>query len=225
MTQNSFDPIDPGGKKIDAEMWQKRLLNRIAVLALLVVGLFGVWMLFRAMAPQPLPAPASEGQQADSKLTDNPLPAPASVISPAETTSPTLVLPTVPPSAELSPTPPAVAPDATAAAPPASLTLQHEPIQKKTSPPSGAFLSQPLTAKVAGKHQFGVQMGVFRIATNADNLQAKIQSQGTPVIIEKRPGETRVHAGPFASRAEAKNVRARLEAFGLGKGMLVILRK
>jgi len=49
-------------------------------------------------------------------------------------------------------------------------------------------------------------------------------AQGIPVVMETRPGETRVHAGPFASRAEAEHVRAKLEAAGMGKGMLVILR-
>lgn len=226
MTQNSFDPIDPGGKKITAEMWQKQLLNRIAVLALLVVGLFGVWMLFRAMTPQAPPPTLASDPLANGKLPDIPLPAPASVVSASETASPMLVLPTVPPLAgSLPPTLPMVAPDATPAALSAPLTPQHETIQKKTSPSSGAFVSQPLTAKTTGKHQFGVQMGVFSVVANAENLYAKIQSQGIPVFIETRPGETRVHVGPFPSRAEAKKTRDKLEKLGMGKGMLVVLKK
>jgi len=215
----SFDPIDLGDDgTTTAERRQKRLLTRISVLALLAVGALGVWMMFDAILPQTPPSLKAD-QKADDTVPDKALP---SVASPAPSTpaalSPTVVPPTVPPLAEPLPILP-IAPDAVA--PPV-----HQGViaQSQIPPPSPVFVSQPLTVKTAGKHPFGVQMGVFRISTNAEKLHAKIRAQGIPVIVETRPGETRVHAGPFASRAEAEHVRAKLEAAGMGKGMLVILR-
>jgi len=219
MPKSSFGPIDLGDDGTStAERRQKRLLTRISVLALLAVGALGVWMMFDAILPQAPPSLKAD-QKADDTVPDKALP---SVASPAPSTpaalSPTVVPPTVPPLAEPLPILP-IAPDAVA-----SPVHQGVIAQSQIPPPSPAFVSQPLTVKTAGKHPFGVQMGVFRISTNAEKLHAKIRAQDIPVIIETRPGETRVHAGPFASRAEAEHVRAKLEAAGMGKGMLVILR-
>lgn len=218
MPKSSFGPIDLGDDgTTTAERWQKRLLTRISVLALLAVGALGVWMMFDAILPQAPPSLKAD-QKAGGTVPDKALPivAPPAPSPPAALPS-AVALPTVPPLAEPSPILP-IAPDV--AAPPV-----HQGViaQSEIPPPSPVFVSQPLTAKTAGKHQFGVQMGVFRITTNAEKLHAKIRSQDIPVVMETRPGETRVHAGPFASRAEAEHVRARLEAAGMGKGMLVIL--
>lgn len=219
MPKSSFGPIDLGDDgTTTAERWQKRLLTRISVLALLAVGALGVWMMFDAILPH-APPPLKADQKAGDTALDKALPI---IASPAPSVSaalpPTVVPPTVPPLAESPPILP-IAPDAVA--PPV-----HQGViaQSQIPPPSPVLVSQPLTAKTTGKHQFGVQMGVFRITTNAEKLHAKIRSQGIPVVMETRPGETRVHAGPFASRAEAEHVRAKLEAAGMGKGMLVILR-
>lgn len=220
MPKSSFGPIDLGDDgTATAEGWQKRLLTRISVLALLAVGALGVWMMFDAILPQAPPSLKAD-QKAGGTVPDKAPPIVASPApSPPAALSPTAVPPTIPPPAEPSPIPP-VAP--AAVAPPV-----HQGViaQREIPSPSPGFVSQPLTVKTAGKHPFAVQMGVFRISTNAEKLHAKIRSQGIPVVIETRPGETRVHAGPFASRAEAERIRAKLEALGMDKGMLVILQK
>lgn len=203
-------PAAPAG-----EVWQKRLLNRIAVGLLVAAGLFGAWMMLDVMAP------ASPGMltmqsvtpahQAGGPIPDGPL---ATVAPPAATSynPPADVLPIAPPVAV------ATAPAALSVSPVMPRDEHVNPSADKT------FVSQLLKGKIPVKGLFGVQMGVFKVAANAENLHAKIRSQDIPVVMETRPGETRVHAGPFASRAEAEHVRAKLEAAGMGKGMLVIFR-
>lgn len=206
------------------EMRQKRLLNRIAVLALLIAGVLGAWMMFRTMTPQKPPSPAN-GQQAGGTLPDE---APAAAVAPAAIFAPAAVSPTVVPLGAMPPTVPLPAEPQPAlpAVAPAAAPLIHQGViaEGEIPPPSPVFVSQPLTAKTAGEHPFGVQMGVFRITANAEKLHDKIRAQGIPVVMETRGDETHVHAGPFASRAKAEHVRAKLEAAGMGKGMLVILR-
>lgn len=54
---------------------------------------------------------------------------------------------------------------------------------------------------------------------NAEKLRQKMQAQGVPVVVEAR-----VHVGPFATRAEADEARAKLKALGVEESVLVILK-
>lgn len=204
-------PAAPAG-----EVRQKRLLNRIAVGLLVVAGLFGAWMMFDVTAPAPPGMPAMQGvtpaHQAGGPIPDEPS---VAVAPPAAASSnpPAGVLPIAPPVAVVT------APGAPSVSPVTPRGEHVNPSADKT------FVSQLLKGKSLVKGPFGVQMGVFKVAANAEKLHGKIRAQGVPVVMETRGDETHVHAGPFASRAKAEHVRAKLEAAGMGKGMLVILRR
>ncbi len=218
-------PIDLDSKPVapTGEARQKRLLNRIAVGLLVAAGLFGAWVMRDVTAPASPGMPALQrvtpAHQAGGPTPDGP---PAAIAPPAEISYklPSDVLPIVPPVV-----PPVAPPVAVATAPAALPVSPVMPRDEHVSPSADkTFVSQLLKGKSPVKGLFGVQMGVFKVAANAENLHAKIRSQDIPVVMETRPGETHVHAGPFASRAEAEHIRAKLEAAGMGKGMLVILR-
>jgi cell division septation protein DedD len=179
------------------EVRQKRLLNRIAVGLLAVAGVFGAWMLFALTAPAPPGMPTVQS------------------ITPAHQAGGS-----IPDEPSVAVAPPA----ATSSNPPAGVS-PITPRGEHVNPSADkTFVSQLLKGKSLVKGPFGVQMGVFKVAANAEKLHDKIRAQGIPVVMETRGDETHVHAGPFASRAKAEHVRAKLEAAGMGKGMLVILR-
>jgi DedD protein len=222
-------PIDVGSEPAApaGEARQKRLLNRIAVGLLVAAGLFGAWVMRDVTAPAVPGMPAMQrvtpAHQAGVPTPDGP---PAAIAPPAEISYklPSDVSPIVPPA--VPPVASPVAPPVAVATAPAALPVSPVMPKDEHVNPSAdkTFVSQLLKGKPPVNGLFGVQMGVFKVATNAENLHAKIHSQDIPVLMETRPGETRVHAGPFASRAEAEHIRAKLEAAGMGKGMLVILR-
>lgn len=54
-----------------------------------------------------------------------------------------------------------------------------------------------------------LQVGIFALPANADELKRKLEAEGYPAYVE-----TRVHVGPFANRKEAERVREKLKEQG-----------
>ena len=109
------------------------------------------------------------------------------------------------------------APDVSEAAKPAAPARNKTTVKQSTA-------KKPSASSHAGE-QFAVQMGVFKVIDNAEKLRAKMALSDIPVLFEKQATETRVLAGPFATRAQALQARDDMEKSGLGKGMLVPLKK
>jgi len=218
---------------------KRRLLNRIAVAAVVMMGLLGSLAIFDALnAPKPplattvatLPlapavtepaAPAAEAPQAE----------PAAAAKAAEETVPeTTASPGAPP---LQPLPPEQRLTRPASSRPASMR-PVEPVPPAGSPAArpdpgrelahahGALqrapASRPITQSV--ERQYALQMGVFGNLANAEDLRAKLELHGIPSSIEAR-----VHAGPFKTREEVAVARAKLKELGLDDGLLVTLKK
>jgi cell division protein FtsN len=223
--QKPFQPIDPGGD-LDAvaeEELRSRRQTRVIIGLLVIAGLLGIWVMFTTLWPaaSDTPVPAAIPNDIPVHQAAGTIAAPAATVDvpPPETiTAPVATPPTLPVGAPTAPTDVPATPTAAdkAVAPAKTGTAQPQP-------EATAVTSQPAKGKTDNQDVFGVQMGVFRVSANADKLYARMQAQGLPVLLEVRPGETRVHAGPFASRAAAVAMRTRLETLGFGKGMLVIL--
>ncbi len=63
-------------------------------------------------------------------------------------------------------------------------------------------------------------MGVFNNVDNAQELLRKLQQTGVPAQIE-----TRVQVGPFKTRKEADEARAKLAEHGYDAGLLMAIRR
>lgn len=62
---------------------------------------------------------------------------------------------------------------------------------------------------------FYVQLGVYRDADNAKEVQAKAASHGVKSVLRKVGVNTRVRSGPFSDRASAEALVAKLKQAGL----------
>ena len=227
---------------------KRRLLNRIAVAAVMVMGLLGGLAMFDALnAPTPAPArmaalPAAEPAKEEAVAAAKPgepatataaeaKPEPAVVAKteeaavPERTASPGA--PTLQPlPAEKPLTRPASSRSASmrpaepvpAAASPAA---RPDPARELAQAPAAARrapASRPITQ--AGERRFALQMGVFGNLANAEDLRAKLELHGIPSSIEAR-----VHAGPFTTREEVDTARAKLKELGLDGGLLITMKK
>ena len=97
------------------------------------------------------------------------------------------------------------------------LVLHSEPSEPDAvSPPQAAPAAAPATAKVPAGKGFMLQLGVFGHTANAESLYQELRRQGLPARLE-----TRVVAGPFASRKSAEAARERLARAGLARGLIV----
>ncbi len=227
---------------------KRRLLNRIAVAAVVMVGLLGSLAIFDAlnapepapakMAAAPVPAPPKEEAAVPEKPAE-PVAAPAveakseptQVARAGEETVPEATAsPGAPP---LQPLPPEKRLTKPATGRTASIR-PSEPVPPATSPaarpdparelaqapaaPRRAPASRPITQ--AGERQYALQMGVFGNLANAEDLRAKLELNGIPSSIEAR-----VHAGPFKTREEAELARTKLKELGLDGGLLLTLKK
>jgi cell division septation protein DedD len=228
---------------------KRRLLNRIAVAAVVMVGLLGSLAIFDALnAPEPAPA----------KMAAAPEPAPpkeevATQEKPAE--------PAAAPAAEAKPEPAQVArageesvPEGTAS--PGAPSLQplppekrltkpatgrtasmrpSEPVPSATSPAArpdpARELAQAPTARRGARPHRGrsprpanastpCRWAYSAILPTPRILRAKLELNGIPSSIEAR-----VHAGPFKTREEAELARAKLKELGLDGGLLLTLKK
>lgn len=227
---------------------KRRLLNRIAVAAVVMVGLLGSLAIFDALnAPEPAPAkmvaaPATTPPKDEALVPEKPAepaaapvaeakPEPAQVAKAGEESVPEgTASPGAPP---LQPLPPEKRLTKPATGRTASMR-PSEPVPPATSPaarpdpareiaqapaaPRRAPASRPITQ--AGERQYALQMGVFGNLANAEDLRAKLELNGIPSSIEAR-----VHAGPFKTREEAELARAKLKELGLDGGLLLTLKK
>jgi cell division septation protein DedD len=230
----------PAVPEEDDNALRKRLLSRIAVAGVVILGLLGGLAVFDVlvkpqtptppkMAAAPIeqptvaePAGKPEEQSAIEERKEGVADSAAvperteDAISSLSAGKP-LTLPASPRTASIKPPPPVVVP--------AKPDLKHEiakVIPERTAPTAVlAFsaASKPLapTAQIIeGAKRFLVQVGVFSNHANAEELVTKLQAAGIPAQIESR-----VQVGPFASRAEADAARAKLKALGIDDGLLV----
>ncbi len=132
--------------------------------------------------------------------------------------------------------PPLEKPAATAVKPePQPVTEKPQPVTKPepVSKPELAPIAKPETPKpqVAAKPEaskptpakrgaFMVQIGVFTEGEPLKKLEAKLAAQGVKVTREKlstpKGTKIRLRTGPFATRADAEAVQAKLKAAGMG---------
>jgi DedD protein len=213
---------------------RKKLLSRIAVAGVVILGLLGGLAMFEVlnkptapalpkMATAPIEPPATvepakpETQPAAEEKKEEVAEAVPERTEDAVSALPAgkpLTLPATPRTASIKPQPPAVAP--------AKPDLKHEiakVIPERTTTaaaPSASPAAKPLAQVVESAKRFLVQVGVFSNHTNAEELVTKLQAAGIPAQIESR-----VQVGPFASRSEADVARAKLKAMGIDDGLLV----
>jgi len=110
-------------------------------------------------------------------------------------------------------------PSAPAASAPAPGISRPPPPSQAAPPPAASPADRPPAAAVPGTGRWVVQTGLFGRAENASALVVRIRGIGLPVYTESFDGpqgpRVRVRVGPFASRAEADEARARLSLNGI----------
>lgn len=242
-TDSTHSTAPPAAEGDDA--LRKRLLSRIAVAGVAIVGLLGGLAVYDALNKPPAPAlpkmaavpepvepvaKAEEEKPAEEKAVEE---KPAEVAAEPERTETPLVPATAekPLKSAKSLTPPATAHTASIKPPPPVLVPAKpdapreiaravpestRPAQVARTQAPHAPASRPLTQAVEAARHFLVQVGVFSNHANAEELVTKLHEAGIPAQIESR-----VQVGPFASRAEADAVRAKLKAMGIDDGLLV----
>lgn len=237
-------PADNVPAAEDDEALRKRLLSRIAVAGVVILGLLGGLAVFDSLnkphapsMPKMAAVPAESAVKEEAEKSSEAKPVEESkpeaakeeeaktvVAEPERTETPLAPMPADRPLKAAKP----VTPQATArqaavkpappVAAPARPETTHEiarAIPEKTAP-AHAPASRPLTQAAESARRFLVQVGVFSNHANAEELAMKLQQAGIPAQIESR-----VQVGPFASRAEADLARAKLKSLGIDDGMLV----
>lgn len=221
---------------------RKRLLSRIAVAGVIIVGLLGGLAVFdslnkpqaptmpkMAAAPAEPPAKAEEEKPAETRpaveeKAEKPQEPPVAAVPEKSETpiaplpvdkAPKTAKPVTPPATAR---PAAVKPTPPVAAPAAKPEPRHEiaRVMPESTVPKHAPPSRPLTQAGETARRFLVQVGVFSNHANAEDLLGRLQQAGIPAQIESR-----VQVGPFASRAEADAARTKLKSMGIDDGMLV----
>lgn len=101
---------------------------------------------------------------------------------------------------------------------PSSPRVAQAQAPQSSPPPRPAAVSPPV-ALIPPTNRWLVQAGLFTRAENATALVAKIKAMGLPAYTEAVDGgqgvRLRVRVGPFASRGEADQARARLSLNGI----------
>ena len=97
---------------------------------------------------------------------------------------------------------------------------QTPPARPQAVAAKPASLARPLTQGAKSERNFVLQMGVFNNVDNAQELLARLQKGGVPAQIEAR-----VQVGPFKTRKEADDARAKLTAMGLDAGLLMAIHR
>ena len=109
------------------------------------------------------------------------------------------------------PAPVAVAPPAPPEAPPATVQRDAETVPPPTPP--GAPL--PVTTDASGVY---LQLGAFGSRENAESYLARLKTQADWLALDivPRDGLFRIHAGPYANQAEAREAAGRIaQALGV----------
>lgn len=221
----------------DDDALRKRLLSRIAVAGVAIVGLLGGLAVYDslnkpqapAMPPMaavpadPAPAAVVEKSVEEKTETDQAADSDAKEIVPEHSETAFAPPPVEKPVKAAKPlTAPATARQAgmkpsepvAAARPDARQEIARSAPGR--SAPAHAPASRPLAQAAETARRFLVQVGVFGNHANAEELVGKLQAAGIPAQIESH-----VQVGPFASRAEVDAARAKLKSLGLDDGLLV----
>lgn len=214
----------------DDSALRKRLLSRIAVAGVVILGLLGGLAVFDVlnkpqvpalprMATAPIeppaaaepskPAAASADEKDEKTETVAAEPERTETVMESPHAAKPLTLPATPRMASIKPPPPVVVP--------AKPDVRHEiaKVMPERSTPAQPT-SKPLAQVVESAKRFLVQVGVFSNHANAEELVTKLQAAGIPAQVESR-----VQVGPFVSRAEADAARAKLKGMGIDDGLLV----
>lgn len=226
-------PATAADNTADDNALRKRLISRIAVAGVVILGLLGGLAVFEVlnkpqapalpkMAAAPIDPPAvaepakplevaREEPEEEPKETVVPEPERTETVLESPKSAKPLTLPATPHAASIKPSPPVVTP--------AKPDLRQEiakAIPERPSVASSPPAAKPLAQAAESARRFLVQVGVFSNPANAEELVTKLQAAGIPVHVE-----TRVQVGPFASRAEVDAARAKLRAMGIDDGLLV----
>lgn len=234
---NPDSEANPAAAAEDDVALKKRLLSRIAVAGVVILGLLGGLAIFDVlnrpqapampkMASAPIEAPIEAKTDSppetavlaqDEKKEDTATPAvperTEDAVSPLPAGKP-LTAPATPRTASIKPPPPVVVPS--------KPEVRHEiakTIPGRSVPASSQAApapAKPLAQVVEGARRFLVQVGVFSNHANAEEMVQKLQAAGIPAQIESR-----VQVGPFASQVEANAARAKLKELGIDDGLLV----
>jgi DedD protein len=170
----------------------------------------------RALPPG---APVQEAQQGNAAVPSSQPVRSAAPVTPAATSTPS----------------PAIAPSATPAPVPASplsaMPLSAAPAPVPAPAPSAAAGSATASAPTppvvaSGKaERYLVQIGAYSTTLNAKRAQDKANAAGFKTIVEVAQGpkgeQTKVRAGPYATREAAEKAREELKTLGLPVGSVV----
>jgi cell division septation protein DedD len=208
---------------------QRRRGARAVAGLLMAVGALGcaLWFLPSALAPLPA-APVVDAVAASEPLADAPA-EPAAAAPPVSVTDQEPLAPAVnepaaadlPPSADAAPAGEApastLAGDASGAAP---LQEVAAPVPAAVAPvPATAPTTAPPSAVAVRVKGYGVSVGLFAVADNAERARTKLEAAGLPVLIDPiesaRGPITRVRVGPFENRAQAQAAAKKVGALGL----------
>ncbi|MDK9703851.1 MAG: SPOR domain-containing protein [Sulfuritalea sp.] len=188
---------------------RRRLVNRIVIAALMVVGLLGSLAMFEAIyTPSQPPHPPVPAKLALPPRQESAVEPETKPIAPAAATTPE-------PAAKPAETP---VPERTAAPAVPQPKAAPAPAAAAHVAPPRAPASRPLTQAI--ERRYALQMGVFSNVANAEDLRAKLMANGIPATIEAR-----VHVGPFRTRQEVDAARAKLKELGLDDGLLITTKK
>jgi hypothetical protein len=191
------------------------------VAGLLLVALLAgsVWMSWPAQAV------AQSAGSGESPPVDQAAPAPA----PASTSVPAEPLPVTPP--DTTTAAPIDAQDSAAQSPPPADSPLRLPAAAQTeiqptsaasgeaAPPVANASELPVPEVPVRIKAYGVSVGLFAVAANAERVQRQLEAAGLPVLsdpIESARGPlTRVRVGPFDSQEQAQAVAKQVRALGL----------
>jgi cell division protein FtsN len=225
----------------DDEALRKRLLNRIAVAGVVIVGLLAGLAAFDALNTPTPPQKQAKVEEAPPVPISKPLAeAKPDAVVPAleekkgaiptepERTSAPEALPLPEPKEERPLTKPATAKRAllhkqTPSAAVAVAEPDQEPsaaAQSPTPTPAPHTPVGPITRAVEAVRQYMLQLGVFSNPVNAEELRAKLSQNGIPAQIESR-----VQVGPFKTKKEAEETRQKLIALGVEPGIVLAVKK
>lgn len=170
--------------------------------------------------PKPLPMPRLEANR-PAPLTSTPatpiapLPAPADKITPTTPTTPikTVIEPKIETKNEVKPTPkPEVKPIPTPKVEnkPNDVIVKPSPTPIAEAPRVPMVAPKPKALPEAGALGYQVQLGLFTNMDNARRLVEKLKAAGV-----NAKSETRVHIGPFNTRAEAEEAMKQMREHGI----------
>lgn len=233
---------------------KRRLLNRIAIAAVMVVGLLGSLAMFDAIYAPKRPPPAKLASVPPKAETPAAEPAKEEAAAP-----PAADAKPVEPVAEAKPEPAVVAraeekavPESTSS--PGAPPLQPLPAEKPLTRPATSRQASirpaepvPLPASPAARPEPARELAPTHVATRRAPASRPISGAGerhyalqmgvfgnvanaedlrAKLELNGIPSsiEARVHVGPFATREEVEAVRAKLKELGLDGGLLVTMK-